>query len=159
MKEFYQAVLEILEANTGAGFQLEGVAVLKNEFAGMKPSCVVVRRVSENVIGQNAQYKQVEGVIELNAFIQINKRDSAAEHRETQEEAAEELANKVEKVLLTDGRLISASFAEGITRHPEKTQMRNRAFGEFQHQDGEFVFVRTELSAHYVYRDMVLSLS
>lgn len=158
MKEFYTAVTEILNANTGAGQELEGVTILKNEFAGMSTRAVMVRRLSENVIGQNANYKQVEGVIELNAFMQIDKRNSAASQRETQEAAGEELANKVEKVLLADGTLASASYPEGITKQPQRTQMRERKFGEFQHQDGEFVFVRTELVAHYVYRNMVLSL-
>jgi len=158
MKEFYQAVTEILAANTGAGQELDGVTILKNEFAGMTPSCVAVRRLSETTIGQNGNYKQVEGVIELNALVQIDKRTSAAAYRETQEVAAEELANKVEKVLLPDGKLASTSFANGMTSHPEMTIIRNRAFGEHQHQDGEFVFVRMELVARYVYRDMVLSL-
>lgn len=158
MKEFYQAVTEILEANNGAGQDLDGVTIIKNEYAGMKPTCVVVRRLNETTIGQNSQYKQVEGVIELNAFKQIDKLTSAADYREAQEVSAEDLANKVEKVLLADGRLASTSFVDGITVHPELTMIRNRTFGEFQHQDGEFIFVRAELVARYVYRDMILSL-
>jgi len=158
MKEFYTAVTETLTANTGAGQELDGVTIFKNEFAGMAPTCVAVRRLSEATIAQVGNYKQVEGVIELNALVQIDKRTSAAAYRETQEVAAEELANKVEKVLLTDGRLSSTSYANGITSHPEMTMIRNRAFGEHQHQDGEFVFVRMELAARYVYRNMVLSL-
>lgn len=159
MKEFYNAVIEILEANDGVGQELDGVTILKNEFAGLQPESLMVRRLNETTLGQSGNYKQVEGVIELNALVQIDKRTSAANYRETQEVAAEELANKVEKVLLdNDGKLISTSYVSGITKHPEMTMIRNRTFGEHQHQDGEFVFVRMELMAHYVYRDMVLAL-
>ncbi|MFQ5629367.1 MAG: hypothetical protein ACE5I1_11450 [bacterium] len=157
MNEFFDAVYETLNAETGIGKELDGLTVLKNLHAGMKDPCVVIARNQETNLGQNDRYKSVEGRMRLAVFVEIDKK-VAGTQRETFETTAETWARKVEKVVMRNPKLTSVAYPTGITNRPNETQFIDKDYGETVENAGTFTFARMQLSAKYIYRDGTIVL-
>lgn len=159
MNEFVSVIKEILTAETGAGELLEGLAIFEEDHEGLSSPCCLIRPDIETTIAQQNRYKSVEGRALLFAMVQINKRDGGATEWRDARVAADGWARKIEKIILRNPKLISATYTSGFTNLDQKTQLVSKEYDfDVNGPATWWAFMRMIFKAEYIYKDGVITL-
>jgi len=127
MDRFVTAIKEVLIANAGAGELLADVGedqiyMLEANTSATFPLIIIWPFEAVNEAGHSAGYRLKNMDAEVNVYVEWDK---TAADKFTIMQSAVQLADKVERVLLDNPRLVCTSYASGIIMQGERIEIEN----------------------------------